>query len=195
LTGRQFIGLEATPDMIDPVDIAYGLAHKYRWCGQAAPALTVAEHSVMVARIVKTLWPDREVEKAALLHDAVEGWWTDVPSPVKAFVRLHLPDGQVLLWDEMEDRILKVVGERFGLDPTLFNCPEVRAADLMARSLEHRDIFNLGKAGDPGLLPIPEPLKRTHYLFLCPGKAADRFLRAGQRLGLWTAAKVTLEGL
>lgn len=186
-TGRQFIGLEAVPGMMHPQDIAYGLAHKYRWAGHCDPAITVAEHSTVVRRIVQRLWPDPEKEKAALLHDAVEGWWVDVPAPLRQFAHLHLPNGEIVTWEEMEERILRVVAERFGFDPALFACPEVRAADMLARSIEFRDSRNLSKAGDVALLPIPEPLEGLRYGFWEPRRAAQRFLRAGHSLGLWEA--------
>jgi len=184
-TGLQFVGFEATPDMIDPRDIAYGLAHKYRWCGQSDPAITVAEHSVLVRTIVHMLWPDREKEKAALLHDTVESWWVDVPAPIRDFAYLHLPDGEVLTWEAVEERILQVVGQRFKIDPALFNCPEVRAADILARSIEFRDSRNLALAGSPHLLSIPKALDGLECPFWGCGRAARRFLRTGRALDLW----------
>jgi hypothetical protein len=82
------------PDSVRLIDIAHGLAHQCRFAGQCAKFYSIAQHSVLVSRIVAkaiaAMPADRltPAEKAscalsALLHDAGEAYTCDVPNPVK----------------------------------------------------------------------------------------------------------------
>lgn len=54
-----------------------------------------------------------------LLHDASEAYLVDLPRPIKRSMPSYV---------EAEHRVLRVIAERFGLDP-LCEPPEVKAAD------------------------------------------------------------------
>src|SRR6185312_13495858 len=76
LSGRRLDLLEPSPLDIEIEDIAHGLARVARWNGQTKGlhAFSVAQHSVLVERLVADLSPrlSREARLMALLHDAPE---------------------------------------------------------------------------------------------------------------------------
>lgn len=82
-SGKRFYPCDPHPDDIDIEDIAVGLSAQYRFAGQTGTLLTVAEHSVWCSR-----YAEPEFKLEALLHDAVEAYIGDIPSPAK----IALPD-------------------------------------------------------------------------------------------------------
>jgi 5'-deoxynucleotidase YfbR-like HD superfamily hydrolase len=111
LSGRRLDLLDPTPMDIEIEDIAHGLAFVARWNGQTRGdwAYSVAEHSVLVEQIFRTLYPHEPVkgQLAALLHDAPEYVIGDMISPVKAAIG---PD-----YGELDDRLTAAIHIRFGL--------------------------------------------------------------------------------
>jgi 5'-deoxynucleotidase YfbR-like HD superfamily hydrolase len=111
LSGRRLDLLDPTPMDIEIEDIAHGLAFVARWNGQTRGdwAYSVAEHSVLVEQIFRTLYPNEPVkwQLAALLHDAPEYVIGDMISPVKAAIG---PD-----YGELDDRLTAAIHIRFGL--------------------------------------------------------------------------------
>lgn len=66
------------PAMFCVTDIAHALGHLNRFSGNLPIPYSVAQHSVIVSRMVPA-----EMALAALLHDAHESVTNDVPAPVK----------------------------------------------------------------------------------------------------------------
>jgi 5'-deoxynucleotidase YfbR-like HD superfamily hydrolase len=119
LSGRRLDLLDPSPLDIEIEDIAHGLARVARWNGQTkgAHAFSVAQHCVLVERIVAELRPkaDKSLRLAALLHDAAEYVIGDLISPFKAAVGLD--------YKAFEKRLARAIHMRFGLPP------EISAAD------------------------------------------------------------------
>jgi uncharacterized protein len=130
--GRLLRPFEMTASDIDLEDIAYGLAHTFRWASRSD--WTVAEHCLMVARHVPA-----EHRLAALLHDAEEAFPPgDVASPTKV-----LPECEALRARGCQIRHL--ILRKYGLPPEL---PEaVRVADLRALATERRDLMPMRPEG------------------------------------------------
>lgn len=84
------------PEMFTIQDIAIGLSRKYRFGGHTKTPITVAEHSVRVAR--------RTHSMAGLLHDASEAYLSDLPSPIK---------NQLTEYFEIEERVMSCIAEKF----------------------------------------------------------------------------------
>lgn len=88
LSGRRLDLLDPSPLDIEIEDIAHGLARVARWNGQTKGdhPYTVAEHSLLVERLVVVLKPKatRAERLTALLHDAPEYVIGDMISPFKA---------------------------------------------------------------------------------------------------------------
>jgi 5'-deoxynucleotidase YfbR-like HD superfamily hydrolase len=111
LSGRRLNLLEPSPLDIEIADIAHGLARVARWNGQTrgAHAFSVAQHSVLVERLVSDLSPrlSREARLMALLHDAPEYVVGDLISPFKAAIGIN--------YKALEERLQIAIHLRFGL--------------------------------------------------------------------------------
>ncbi len=113
LSGRRLDLAHPSPMDIEIEDIAHGLARVARWNGQTrgAHAFSVAEHSVLVERLCRTLSPGMGPAECltALLHDSPEYVIGDMISPFKAL----LGDS----YKGVEARLQEAVHIRFGLAP------------------------------------------------------------------------------
>lgn len=111
LSGRRLDLLDPSPLDIEIEDIAHGLARVARWNGQTdgEHAFSVAEHSLLVEKIVGELEPklDRSFRLAALIHDAPEYVIGDLISPFKAALSLD--------YRAFEAKLLAAIHVRFGL--------------------------------------------------------------------------------
>ena len=128
-------------------DIAKGLSHECRFTGQLDRFYSVAQHSVECSYIV----PD-QFKLEALLHDAVEAYCKDIPSPLKKL----LPDYQ-----KIENYVDLIIRQKFNLPGVM--SAEVKRADLILLATEHRDIANDGKEW-PMLRNVPLLNKRIEPL-------------------------------
>jgi len=125
-SGTEFDYVDTTPEMILIEDIAGGLSKACRYARQGEKFLSVAEHCVEMSYMVS-----HELALTALLHDAAEAYIGDIPSPLK------------WLWGdgvtEVENRIMKIVAEKFGI---IWPMPdEVRQADFDVRGRELLAMF------------------------------------------------------
>jgi 5'-deoxynucleotidase YfbR-like HD superfamily hydrolase len=178
LSGRRLDLLEPSPLDIEIGDIAHGLARVARWNGQTrgAHAFSVAQHSVLVERLVSELKPRlaREARLMALLHDAPEYVIGDLISPFKAAIGLD--------YRTLEERLQAAIHLRFGLPAivpvplkTLFKKADHLSAYHEATQLagfetgEARRLFGAPPAGlvTPRLEPVS--VAEAEKLFL------DRF--------------------
>jgi 5'-deoxynucleotidase YfbR-like HD superfamily hydrolase len=126
LSGRRLDLLDPSPLDIEIEDIAHGLARVARWNGQTdgEHAFSVAEHSLLVEKIVAELDPklSRKFRLAALIHDAPEYVIGDLISPFKAALSLD--------YRAFEAKLLAAIHLRFGLPAEL---PE-RVTKLIKRA-------------------------------------------------------------
>jgi len=124
-SGRAFYPLDPRPEEVAIEDIAHALAHLCRFGGHSLRFYSVAEHCVLLSRAVATehaLW--------ALLHDASEAYLVDVPRPIKK---------QLTGYAEAEQRVMRAICERFGLDPQ--EPPAVKQADTRILTDEARQVM------------------------------------------------------
>jgi hypothetical protein len=135
-TGGRFYPLDPRPEEVRIEDIAHALSMVCRFTGHSRDFYSVAQHCYLASHLV----PEQDA-LAALLHDAAEAYICDVSSPVK-----HAPEFE--FYRAAEDRLLRVIFERFGLDPGL---PE---------SVHHVD----------GLLVVTEARSLLHNPFQWDGK-------------------------
>lgn len=126
-TGRRFWPLDPRAEDIRIEDIAHALSNICRFTGHTLKFYSVAQHSVLVSRIVPpadALW--------GLLHDASEAYLTDIAKPVKespAFAEYKLA----------EDKLARVVAEAFSLPWPM--PASVKKADCVLLATERRDVM------------------------------------------------------
>jgi 5'-deoxynucleotidase YfbR-like HD superfamily hydrolase len=83
LSGRRVNPFDASPEDIDPADIARALSHLCRFGGHSRAFYSVAQHSVIVSDLLEQTGAPPEEIMAALLHDAAEAYLGDLPHPLK----------------------------------------------------------------------------------------------------------------
>jgi 5'-deoxynucleotidase YfbR-like HD superfamily hydrolase len=93
MSGRRMFVLEPDPEQIAIEDIACALSNICRFGGMTRSFYSVAQHSVMVSRLV----PPRDA-LTGLLHDATEAYLGDVISPLKRTLRSTYGRTESLWW-------------------------------------------------------------------------------------------------
>jgi uncharacterized protein len=158
VTGKQFWPTDARPEEVDIQDIAHALSMLCRFNGHCNRFYSVAEHSVHVSKVIEP-----EHARWGLLHDAAEAYLSDIPQPVKQ---------ELTLFHEFEERLLKVVAERFGLP---IDIPvEVKQVDMIMLATEKAALMGEEPATWEG---IQEPLDTSMILAWSPDVAKTEFLK------------------
>ncbi len=106
-TGRKFDPMTIVPANIDGRDIAHALSMMCRGNGHLRRFYSVAQHSLNCAAEAEARGLGQRIVLACLLHDASEAYIADIIRPVKEHLANYL---------EIEDKIMKAVFARFGLD-------------------------------------------------------------------------------
>jgi hypothetical protein len=141
------------PEMIDPRDIAKGLAYKAHFGGQTPFYFSIAQHSTLVVKLMQEAGEtDYDMLLLGLLHDASEAYIGDMVKPLK----VHLPE-----FVKYEDRLMEVICEKYNLDYN--RLPEIKPYDLIAFELEYETFFG-GNERVSGLDP-DESLREFSKLF------------------------------
>jgi hypothetical protein len=159
-SGIKFHFLDPRQDEIDILDIAHSLSSQCRFTGHTREFYSVAEHSMLVAKLVD----DPKLKLCALMHDACEAYMTDVATPVKAFLTDYRP---------LEHTMWKAVAQKFGLPVELPD--EVKYADRQALMIEAEKLIHSGGKDwvEFKTVVIPDvPVaclspKEARFLFLC----------------------------
>lgn len=173
--GRRLFILEPDPAHIHIDDIAHALSNLCRFGGHV-PFYSIAQHSVLVSRIVP-----QQFALAGLLHDASEAYLGDVIRPLKR---------QLFVYRDIERQWEDVIARRFRLGGSMpHTCSaEVKLADLVALATERRDLLPFA---DPKQAPTawewvedelavePHP---DRIVPLSPSDARTRFLARFEEL-------------
>lgn len=166
-TGRQFWPLDPRPEEIYLEDIAHALSNQCRFAGHCTTFYSVAQHSVLISRIVPSI--DRAW---GLLHDAAEAYLVDLPRPIKHHSEIGTE------YRKVEAQLMAAIAIRFDLP---FDLPlSVRAADDILLVTEKRDLMpNSPAKWRETSEPMPELI--TGWI---PVMAKNSFLHAAARLGI-----------
>ena len=78
ISGTRFDAWNIKPDDIKLIDIATGISNVCRFSGQVPWHYSVAQHSLLISRIV----PEKYALEG-LMHDAAEAYLGDVPKPIR----------------------------------------------------------------------------------------------------------------
>ena len=162
--GHRFHYLRPRPGEIDIEDIAHHLSLLCRFTGACSSYYSVAEHSIRVAELVP-----KELQLAALLHDASEAYIGDISRPVKYSHKL----------EDTEEIITKAIAKKYGVD--LHN-PEIKHADNVLCATEGRDLMpnmtrwrTLPQPLAEKIVPMKKPRTAEHlflYMFRLYGGGA-----------------------
>ncbi|QDT94188.1 HD domain-containing protein [Gimesia algae] len=149
-SGVEFNLTNIDSTQIDINDIAHHLSLINRFAGAMEVPYSVAQHSVIVSRIVHPRFA-----LPALLHDAAEAYIGDISAPVKKLLLMH----GVNHLAEYESVLLCLILEKYGVSHYLMreSANPVHTADMQVQATEFRDLFN-----PPHYLPsLPTPLDTT----------------------------------
>jgi hypothetical protein len=165
VSGRWVNPFEPDPAQLDASDIARALANQCRFGGHSRVFYSVAQHSVIVSRVVEERGGDVEDVFAALMHDASEAYLGDMPHPIKHRSALGAA------FREAEAGLEETIRERFKIKA---NVPEVKRVDRALLATERRT-FSAESWHWPELDDVePLDLELTAWP---PDKAADEFAR------------------
>lgn len=168
-TGKRFDLMWPTADMVDVFDMARSLAFQCRFNGAVRHYYSVAQHCVLVSLLVPP-----ELALAGLLHDGEEAYLGDIVRPMKLLINGRT-NGMLKRHSEW---VNAAIGERFDIDPSLFQHPAVMDADN--RMLLHEkavllapapDVWTEQNAQDPSAVPadiaiVPMSPLVAEYAFL-----------------------------
>ncbi len=181
LSGRRLDLLDPSPLDVEIEDIAHGLARVARWNGQTkgAHAFSVAQHCVLVERLVAELSPGlpRETRLMALLHDAPEYVIGDLISPFKVAIGID--------YKALELKLQSAIHVRFGLPAQTSATLAVlfKKADLMAAYFEATQLAGFEDEVARKLFVVPPASMRTPRLVpLATAEAQAQFLDRFKKL-------------
>lgn len=151
-SGILFRPLEPDGADVRIEDIAHALSNQCRWSGHTLVHYSVAEHSVRVSELAEAWRGSKREQLWALLHDASEAYLVDLPTPLKNDPTI----GDA--YRDAEKRLMRVICERFGLDP--IEPWIVRDADAVLLATEARDLMqpHAHYWEKLTLPPLPEPI-------------------------------------
>jgi uncharacterized protein len=129
VSGRWVNPFDPDPQQLDADDIARALANQCRFGGHCRAFYSVAQHSVIVSRLVEERGGDAEDAFAALMHDATEAYLGDMPHPLKHRSTLGAA------FKEAEEHLEHAIRKRFAIKPDV---PEIKVADRALLATERR---------------------------------------------------------
>lgn len=120
-------------NVISIEDIAHALSHICRFNGHLQQFYSVAEHSVLLSKLVP-----EEYAFAALLHDAAEAYTGDITRPMRELVDIA----------SIEGRFNDVIRQKYNVR-IRFDCDEIVEADKRMLMTERPEL------AIPGVEPFP----------------------------------------
>lgn len=153
---------------IDILDIATSLSNQCRFIGHTMQYYSVAEHCILGSDdiVLQGLLESQEEANALalafLMHDAAEAYVSDLSTPIK----INHPS-----FVELEERILAIIWERFGL-PEDVDMARIKAMDMAMLAMEKKQVMihDIDWGWE-----LPEPADVKPY-FMTPCIAKDLFL-------------------
>ena len=130
-TGKNFNLKDPDPNQVDIEDIAHALSNLCRFTGHTKFFYSVAQHSLLVSKMLLRDGYSHEVALYGLLHDATEAYIGDIASPLKNLIPVY---------KKIERRIEKTIAKKFNLNWRVARAI-IKEYDLMALNTERRDLM------------------------------------------------------
>jgi len=166
-TGKQFYPWKPNPDDIDIHDIAHSLSNICRYNGHCNIFYSVAEHCVRLVDIVPN-----HCKPYALMHDAAEAYFSDVPSLIKR----ALPDVM-----DMESHLIDMILVKYAIAPVPYR--------TVYETAKNEQVLLVTEVRDLGINPTgwqfsEYPLDTT-ITPMSPEFAEAEFIRMFAMRGIW----------
>jgi hypothetical protein len=164
-SGGRFYPLKPRVEDVNIKDIAAALSKNCRFTGHCSQFYSVAEHSLLVAGLLRSKTDDPEVWMWGLLHDAPEAYIADIARPLKQ-------QPEFKFYRDMEAKITEAICTRFGLahkEPSI-----VKGCDTMALAIEARDL--MPKREKSTWAWMPEPRADKSIVGMDPDTAEENFM-------------------
>lgn len=156
-TGEAVDLICPTLGMIHLEDIAHALAHICRFTGHTSSHYSVAEHSILCAKIAADTFDHDPLTRQCLMHDAAEAYIGDVSSPLKKLIKDS--------YETIEDYFEMCIRDRFYLGA---QSHLVKHIDLEALRIEQRDLMpsQEGTIANPDYSVVGWPPVTAEKMFL-----------------------------
>jgi Predicted hydrolases of HD superfamily len=158
-TGKRFRPFDPDPAEIDIRDIAHALSHTCRYGGHTRRFYSVAEHCVLLSRIVPA-----DMAFDALMHDAAEAYLGDIPRPIKKAREMNA-------WRDAEWIVERAIATRFGvrlpMSPALADYDSRMIVDEWPQLMPDPEGDDIGVSGAPLGIRVecwPPYLARRRFL-------------------------------
>lgn len=185
-SGRQVSLVAALPSDIDIRDIAHHLALINRFAGASEFPVTVAAHSVTVAKLMGTRKASPAMQLAGLLHDAHEAYLGDITSPAQAAIEGDKRGlAQTSHIDEIKASLDDAIYKAFGLFDILNATTLGLIADCDRQAFATEWRFAMKGKCPIDLPPAPFEIREMHWT-----RAEEMFLKRFEMLS--TAAGLDL---
>jgi len=171
-TGKSFYPLEPRAEDICIEDIAHALSNICRYTGHCKFFYSVAQHSVLVADILKTQGYSKETQFHGLMHDGTEAYLCDIAKPVK---------NEIPHYVEHEKKLETLIFDVFKINYDCWDAAveAVHRADQIALATEIKYLMNNPKWDWP-----VSAMKGVEVKYQSPVEAKAHFeLRYGELKG------------
>lgn len=166
-TGINYYPADPRPLDVEIRDIAHALSMLCRYTGHCKFFYSVAEHSLLVADLVRRQVHGPEVELEALLHDAAEAYCNDISRPLKRSLR----DYRIV--ENLND-----IAVRTRFDLPISHTPAIKAADNDLLHCEYTTLMTHPlPEGTPGTFQSDVPIRGYN-----PWDAESLFLKRFYKL-------------
>jgi len=174
VSGRLVDLAAPAPALIRIRDIAHHLALINRFGGATPLPYSVAQHSVVVARIAEQVSDEPLLALQALLHDAPEYVTGDITTPMQMALGAGRED-----YKRVDSAVLAVIHVGLGVPlPDAQAAKTIRYADMKAFATEWRDMMT-------GQCPVDHGLPVTFGIKPIPWHMAEeKFLKEYDRLSM-----------
>jgi len=129
LKGNAFPIFDPRPSDIDIEEIAHTLAMQCRFNGHIKHFYSIAQHSVLVSKLLEEWKHPVEIVFEGLMHDAAEAYVGDVISPIKR---------SIPAFSDVEHMTWVAIADRYNLPHV--QSPVVGKADIAMLLVEKRDL-------------------------------------------------------